>query len=234
MDPYALTPPVTGTHLPGGGCVLSVDERPEHLPHARIRTLHGALSRALGAAHGERMGSQRVPDWSLVPWPASPIGWAVYWRTDAGCALANRAAQVRLFDRDVTLRFGPLARVKAPSVPPHGRRLLHIEALTPVCGVEPTSKELFAALARGFPKRLGLSRFDDTRIVIERISDETRVVVRDLGLHGERHRVVGWTGSVVVATNAVGHWFLEAAARGPGLGGRVAFGFGAVRVTRWG
>jgi hypothetical protein len=49
-------------------------------------------------------------------------------------------------------------------------------------------------------------------------------------LRGKVGPVRGWSGSVVVETNAVGRWLLECAGRGLGLGGRTAFGFGRVRV----
>ena len=56
------------------------------------------------------------------------------------------------------------------------------------------------------------------------VVDDARV---DAGRDG---RVRGWEGSLVIETNAVGRWLLEVAARGWGLGGRVAMTFGRVRV----
>ncbi|GAC1577381.1 MAG: hypothetical protein NVS3B20_08750 [Polyangiales bacterium] len=68
--------------------------------------------------------------------------------------------------------------------------------------------------------------------------DQIKIEIRDSDTNVERVRigskwgvVNGWRGSVVLECNAVAHWLIEAAARGPGLGGRTALGFGRIRVT---
>ena len=239
---WLLGAPPHSAYLPGGGCVISVDPHPKfalELPLSRL--LHGVMSNAINEPHGEDMGTQQAPGFSLVPWKC-PFGWAVYFRTEKGCALANRTIDARLFDKPVRMTFGPLARMKAPVVERRGRQRVVLETVTPVAightnnpsnHVHPTSGTLIASLNRGFPKRLGLRHHDDSSIALEIIEQETQPAYVDLNLHPERGgygRTVGWTGRVVLEVNAVARWLLEAAARGPGLGGRVAFGFGAIRV----
>ena len=67
-------------------------------------------------------------------------------------------------------------------------------------------------------------------------AEETAPAITTVTRHYDRAaiggdgRVRGWEGSLVIETNAVGRWLLEVAARGWGLGGRVAMTFGRVRV----
>lgn len=141
---------------------------------------------------------------------------------------------MKLWGRDVSLRLGPLERIEAPDVGEPGPRVVAVTAISPVAiGLAPTAATVRAALLRGFPRRLGLHGFDDRQIVVSGVlPGETWPCAVTLGLHGDTRPIECWMGRTLVECNAVAHWMLECAARGPGLGGRVAFGFGAVSVRR--
>lgn len=49
---------------------------------------------------------------------------------------------------------------------------------------------------------------------------------------GAVHHSSGWTGEVVLRCNAVAGWLLLIAASGVGLGGRTAYGMGAIHAER--
>lgn len=244
---WLLGQPPHGTHLPGGGCELFVDPAPQWpVEHRNVRALHGALSALAGEGHDHgEPGRGRWPNFAVVPWPRGTIGWGVYWRTPNGCKLANSTIEGVLFDRPSLFRFGPLVRIRAPEITKRGRRKIAIDAVTPVCInpsdrtndlTRPDAQSLISALSIGFGRRCGLSadiEAGDLRIDIVR--DETHVETVKLG-HSETAKygwVRGWVGRVVVECNAPAHWLLACAARGIGLGGRTAFGFGRVRVSEW-
>ena len=92
-----------------------------------------------------------------------------------------------------------------------------------VTRLEPTAQQVRSAL-RLLPPRLGLSVPDeDLQLeLVERQYEAERV---DCG--GKYGVVRGWVGRLVVETNATGEWLLRVAAV-LGLGGRAAFGFGAI------
>lgn len=114
---------------------------------------------------------------------------------------------------------------------------MRIDTLTPVViqkdgrshlYTAPTSETLLGTLSASLMPRLGLGRNgSDLRLILhERHTEPEKVWCGDkLGL------VHGWSGYAVVEINAPARWLLEVAARGPGLGGRTAFGFGRIRVT---
>lgn len=62
------------------------------------------------------------------------------------------------------------------------------------------------------------------------IRDERGQRVR-VRIGGHLGVVEGWTGSMRITTNAYGHWLLKLAAL-IGLGARVAYGFGRIKVER--
>ncbi|HEU5276812.1 MAG TPA: CRISPR system precrRNA processing endoribonuclease RAMP protein Cas6 [Xanthobacteraceae bacterium] len=236
QNPWLSGPPPYHLHLPGAA--MSVSYRP--LPQWPIELrntpgLHGALTAILGQPH-----RPRFPNFALIP-HGERIGehWGVYWFTAAGLRLANGTFSGALFDRPTEFRFGPTWRFKAPQIEKRGRRRLRIDAVTPVlmrsdgvmwC-VRPTGKHLLASLIGDFVQRLSPSD-DWTKWVreharVDTIEIETQPTWIPFGGHfGEAS---GWTGSVTVETNAVGHWLLVAAER-MGLGSRTALGCGRIRV----
>jgi len=244
-EPWLLGQPAHGSHLPGGGCEIFVAPAPKWpVEHRNVRALHGAITALLDHGHDEgEPGRGRWPEWALIPWPRGTLGWGVYWRTEAGAALACTTRDGRLYDRACAFRFGPLVRVKAPEIATRGRRRIAIDAVTPVSiqsadrtieRTSPDATSLISALSHGFGRRCGLLEDVPTSdLRIEVVSDETRIETVKLGAYASAKygHVRGWVGRVVVECNAPAHWLLECAARCVGLGGRTAFGFGRVRVA---
>jgi len=169
----------------------------------------------------------------------------VYWRIEEGATLAGGTYDAELFDTPTTFRFGPLVRVRAPVVAKRGRHRIAIETITPVCIKShnagnivayrkfPTTDSIRSAISNMFPMRVGLVSdirdWDPETVQLRVIEHETQVESVDIG--GKFGRVPGWSGRVVIECNAVARWLIEAASRGPGLGSKVAFGLGRVRVT---
>lgn len=222
-------------YLPGGGMTIAISPVPRWpIEHRNIRAFHGMMTMLVGLVH------QRFPEWSLVPWPEG-CGWGVYMRQDeVARRLAGRTIEGRLYDREVTVTTGPLIRIRAPLPGKRGRQRIRLDTITPVVieaegrtvtRTMPTVTSITSALTQSLPDRLGLVSLDRDTVVLEVVSHETQTEVVPLG--GKGGPVKGWAGSVVLEVNAVTRWLLEAAARGPGLGGRVAFGFGRVRVSPW-
>lgn len=239
-QPWLLGAPIAGAFLPGGGCEIFVDPAPKWpMTHRSIRGLHGALTAILDIGHHDRF-----PNFALLPWSRGTLGWGVYFRTTEGMRLAGRAWNGTLWDRPTQFRFGPLVRPRAPAVTKRGRQRVAIETITPVCikatmhldhdkgcryRLVPTSDSLRSALGQQFAARVGVRPVDDDAICLTVIEHSTDVVHTQIG--DKFGDVPGWMGRVVVEVNAVARWMLEAAARGPGLGSRVGFGFGRIQVV---
>ncbi len=223
-------PPYVGL-LPGGSCLIDLQPDPRWPIELRnTRALHGVITGLLGKDHVDHR-----PAWALRPSRESPSGWAVHWIDPDGLAVAGRVHRVSIFNEDRALYLSAARPVASPAVPRRGRRLLQVDTLTPVCSqtmgrtvsrLEPTAPQIINAL-RMLPPRIGLSvPDDDLRLeLVERQYEAERV---DCG--GKFGTVRGWVGRLVVETNATGEWLLRAAET-LGLGGRVAFGFGAITVT---
>lgn len=225
--------PIYGSHLLGGGMIMSVDPLFGAVEHRHIRMLHGVVSSVLGLeGHG-----RPVPDFSLLPWP-SPLGWALYvGSTELAERVAKSSHFTHLFSRDVTVKFGPLFRLRSPTITKRGRRKVVISTITPVAirqskmGANaihrsPTSESLASTLSSSLPLRLGLS-VPMNHVQVEVVRADTRPIAVELG--GKWGTGWGWDGEVEVVTNAIGHWLLAVAGM-IGLGGRTAVGFGRVRV----
>jgi hypothetical protein len=232
-NPVLRGAPAYGPHLPGRACAL-VWTPAVAVDLDRARHLHHALTMVLGRDHNPTR-----PDWALRPWGR---GWAVYWY-DAADEARVRAAGPRSLvlgtDR-VTLGLDPTRHApRAPVVPRRGWHRLRLDALTPVVirtmagrvtHTRPTAAHLVSTLAM-LAQRLGVA-VPPEALAVEVVAHETAPAVTPVrGKLGGDGRIRGWTGAVVLRCNAPARWLLEAAARGPGLGGRVAYGFGAVRVT---
>lgn len=232
-QPWLYGQPPHLPYLPGGGVTIAVAPAPRWpIEHRNVRALHGLLTTIVGLPH------QRFPEWALVPWP-SGCGWGAYFRQDdVARAVAGRTHTGVLFDQPITATMGPLVRIKAPDVRRRGRQRLTISTITPVViesadrtvtRAVPIASSILSALTVNLPERLGLVGFDAASAVLDVVSHETATDTVPVG--GKWGDVNGWAGAVVVECNAVARWLLEAAARGPGLGGRTAIGFGRVRVS---
>lgn len=228
---WLLGSPAFGTHLPGGGFELHVSPPPKWAVELRnTRGLHGMVTALMGIPH-----HPTIPQFTLTPWP-NDFGWGIYSQHgDVMGRLAGREHEAVLFDRRVVVRCGPLVRVRTPVVAKRGRRRLRIDAITPVLVREnesamhthPTAENMHSTLDAWLPRRLGLESFkDDLKLeLIERSTEPATVATG-----GKFGSARGWTGSVIVETNAIGHWLLEVGAR-IGVGGRVALGMGRIRVS---
>ena len=237
-NPWLTGPPPYGPHLPGGGFELHVSPAPQWPIELRnTRALHGMVTELLGRPH-----HPTIPGFSLVPW-ATGVRWGVYTQhADDAARVAGKEHEMVLFDRRVKVRCGPLVRLRSPQIKARGHRRLRIDAITPVLvrqtGVEtglgpttytgPTAGNLHSSLDVWLPRRIGMQPFGP-RCVVRLVESETRGEAVALG--GKYGRTLGWVGHVIVDTNAVGHWLFEVASR-IGYGGRVALGFGRIRVTQ--
>jgi len=226
-NPWLRGQPIYDSHLPGGACELSFAGT-TRFEHSHVRALHGVVTSLLGAHEQDAV-------FSLIPWPRG-CGWAVYCRTDSLARLAQRQHDARLGSAPVVVRLGPFARIKSPDVRKRGHRRVRISTVTPVVittmgrkrvRLDPDADSIRSTLVQTIPARIGLGVERD-EVPIELVDADTQTVRVDLG--GKLGAIPGWDGSVVVETNAIGHWLLEVAAR-IGLGGRTALGFGRVRCV---
>jgi len=229
-NPWLLGQPIYSPHLPGGGMAIQVTP-PLHWPMElrNVRGLHGMMTALIGEDHS------RFPAFSFSPW-SSHFGWAVYmWNGDHAKRFAGHEIPARIFDQNVTVKFGPLIRVKTPQIKHRGHRRLTIDAVTPVCcqstgrtapHVVPTTETLTVALSN-LAERLSLQAFSNGHIKVKVVSHQA---VADSVFMGDKYGVAkGWTGQVIVDANAVAHWLFKAGEI-CGFGGRTAFGFGRIRV----
>lgn len=232
-QPWLFGAPVSGTHLPGGGFVLDVSPSPRWPVELRnTRALHGMVTRLLATGH-----TPNVPDFALVPVTSTAFGWGVYVRDEEQARrLAGKRHGAALYDRPVTVRAGPLFRLRSPRVEKRGRRRLRIDAVTPVCVRQnaststhtmPTAGNLTSTLAAWLPRRLGVELEHDS-VRVELVERETFPATVETG--GKFGVTRGWVGHCLVETNAVGEWLLRCAEL-VGLGGRVTLGLGRIRVT---
>lgn len=228
---WLLGPPPFPTHLPGGGFELHVSPAPQWPIELRnTRALHGMVTALLGMDH-----HPTVPGFTIVPWPRG-CGWGVYSQHDEAVRrVAGKAHEAVLFDRAMTVTCGPLARIRAPVIARRGRRRVRIDAITPVLVradtdsmyTAPTAANLLSTISAWLPRRIGL-QLDGADVALDMVYSDTQPETVPTG--GKFGNTRGWTGHVIVETNAVGHWLLEVGAR-IGVGGRVALGMGRVRVS---
>lgn len=231
-NPWLLGAPPFGEYLPGGGFDLRVSPPPKWpIEHRSVRALHGLVTGLSGVPH-----DPTTPVFSLVPIDRGCLWGVVFNDAEIALGLAGKQHPGVLFDRDVVVTCGPLHRVRAPIVSKRGHRLVRIDAITPVhirkdggqhTHLFPTARNLISTIAAWLPRRLGITLGDDD-IRMRLVTRETQPEHVMLG--GKFGRVSGWSGSIVVDTNATGHWLLRCCET-YGLGGRTAFGFGRVKVS---
>ena len=215
-----------------------VGEQPEHVAwgvaldgipgSAPARLVHGLVSRLVAEGHTQ------VARWALaMPTGAHGSGWGVVcFRDEDAARLAGRAERVRVGAVEHDLRTGPVIRLRAPALPTRGKHRVTVDAVTPVSHLvdgrsraitTPTVETILGALG-DVSQRLGLSV---GRMHVASV--ETQTVAERVTLGGHMGSVPGWVGRIVVECNAPAAWLLLCA-RHAGLGGRVAFGMGRVRV----
>lgn len=229
-SPWLLGAPIVPTHLPGGGLEVHIVGLSHAIEHRHASALHGLITACLNRGH-----ERTDPVFTLMPWP-SGCGWGLYvWTDEDAAKLAGREMPGRIFDREVTVRFSPLRKLRSPVVTKRGRRKLVIDTITPVTITSygkkvlrsvPTGESLRGTLSDAWRKRLGVA-LPDGDVCIEVLGHNTELERLPLG---KKLRLVpGWSGRVVVECNAVGEWLLRAASL-VGMGGRLGYGFGRVRA----
>jgi hypothetical protein len=235
-EPWLWGPPPYGNRLPGGLVSIELEPNTVSVTMRETRLLHGLVSAVLGdsgIAHDERH-----PTFSLRP-VATRLGWEVYlWSDEAAAVLSGLCDDRHVDGRRVTVRFGEVRTVAAPVVTARGRRRLRLETVTLVSvrrSTEkgrayhhmPTSQCIKSAIGRQFQERFGLE-YADEDMRVEVVEHKTE---RDESVIGAKfRRDTGWSGVAIVECNAVAEWLLRAAAS-TGLGARVGFGLGCVKVT---
>lgn len=231
-QPWLVGPPPFGEHLPGGAFSVSFTPPPRWpLDLRNARLLHGIMTTLTAIPHHETM-----PMFTLIPINGTRGKWGV-WVADEGVArrLAGRSWPGQVADQSVLIQCGPLVRFRAPTVERRGRQRVRVEILTPmtirsmggtVTRVNPTEANLLSTLSAWLPRRLGLHRLP---LEFKLVEKRTETVYTDLG--GKFGRVAGFVGWFVADVNAPCRWLLEVAARGLGMGGRTAFGFGRIAVS---
>lgn len=201
--------------------------------------VHAAISSVLDRPHSQThrdMGSLIRQSWSMRPWPCES-GLAVVWWDEAdAAAVVGRRYSARIGRIPVGVRFGPLTRVHAPPRWLPGAYAVRLATRSPVVirrdggknltHLEPTGMSIESALVT-LQRKLGLST--EIKPSIRILDSRTEVV--GASVRGKTGEIVGWSGTVDMLCSARARWLLECASRGLGLGGRGAYGFGAVHVT---
>lgn len=196
---------------------------------AAARHVHGLVAHLVAADHAQ------VARWALAM-PAGAqgrSGWGVVlFRRDDAERLAGRACGVLVGSTRAELRLGAVVRLRAPALLAPRRYRVVIDAVTPVSHmiagrtrpVTQPNVDTITRCAGDLLQRLGLTT---GRLHVASVTCETapeRVVIG-----GHVGPITGWVGRVVVECNAPAAWALSLA-RHAGLGGRVAYGLGRVRV----
>jgi hypothetical protein len=246
-DPWRAPAPTREGRIPGSApCTLSATVGGRAIGRAaRTGPLHAVLSALDGRPHHDT-----DPRWSLVPTDAG-YGWAVVWRDDMGAQLMGTEHAVRLGATRADLMIAGRGALRWPVVAA-GRSRVRLDTLTPVvirrtvrdargkatgthARAECSAASLVSALCQ-LAAWLGVDASADTlRVeVVERVTEAATVdswspTRAGRQLHGDG-KVTGWSGWCVLDVNAPARWLLEIAAAGWGLGGKTAFGFGAVRL----
>lgn len=232
-DPAWLLPaPEYGRDLPGGGFSFSVlPHKGDMLELRHARHLHAMWTALTNMPHDPTM-----PMFTLIPTNTGRTQWSV-WLADEAVAkrLAGHSWPAKLGDDVVTVSCGQLMRPRAPVVQP-GRQRVRVDCLTPVlirsmgstvCRVNPVASNLVSTLGSWLPRRLGLEIPRET-LRVEIVEKQTEAVRARIG--GKFGSVRGFVGWFDLDVNAPARWLLEVAARGLGIGGRTAFGFGRIHV----
>jgi len=223
----------------------AVGPQPEHIAwglelggipaSAAARHIHGLVSHLVSADHAQ------VARWALAMLTGAQgrSGWgAVLFRRDDAERLRGLTRGVMVGSARLDLRVGAAVhRLRAPVLLSPGRYRVTIDAVTPVSHMiagrtKPVTQPTVDTITRCAGDLLQRTGLTTGRMHIASVACETapeRVVIG-----GHVGPITGWVGRVVVECNAPAAWALSLA-RHAGLGGRVAYGLGRVRVevTPW-
>lgn len=192
------------------------------------RHLHGLVSHIIGRNHHSTLAA-----WALVPYGQ---GWGVVAITSA----ARRA----LLGLDVGVQVGRTrtrlttprepVRLRTPPCYDAGRYLVTVEALAPV--VHHADGRTTVRLRPGVDTILAVASqallyagCTTGGLHVERV-DASAAHTGGVDLGGHLGLIRGWVGRVVVECNAPAAWALKLCEH-TGMGGRVAYGLGRVKVT---
>lgn len=230
-QPWLLGPPPVESLLPAAGMSISVSPHPKWpLVLRNTRALHGLMTTLNDKPH-----LPNHPRWALVPLPTQ-FGWGALFDDPADAErLASRRFDALLFDVPVRVTMGPIARVKNPLIAKRGRRPVRVDCITPaiirnsgkVSYTVPTADNIKCSLLQMLKNRVGLAVEPET-LCMDMVIRETSATNAVLG--GKYPDVGAFTGGLVLSCNAVGHWALKVA-ESYGLGSKVAFGYGRIRVS---
>lgn len=230
-QPWLLGAPPCDPLLPAAGMSLSVHPHPKWPMVLRnTRALHGMVTSLINKPH-----LPNFPRWALVPIPTQ-FGWGVLFDDPLDAALMScKQTECVLFDRLVSVNFGPLTRIKNPAIAKRGRRSVRVDCITPaiirnsgrVSYTVPTADNIKSSLLQMLKNRVGLV-VDPETMCFELAHRETTATNVSIG--GKYPDVGAFTGGLILQANAVGHWALRVA-ESYGLGSKVAFGYGRIRVT---
>ena len=214
--------------LPGGLVTLGIAPLRYPIAHRNIALLHGLVTALLGEGH--RNG---VANFSLSPWPEG-CNWRLYIGTDAWRPVVDKLHDGRIADQPVRVLVSPLRRAEIARASP-GMRRVRILTHTPVVirctgskvtRAVPDDVALQSALVEMMSTRFG-ARVERSRFALRILEDHTAPVGTPLG--GKLQTVQGWRGVLVCEVNATALRLLRVAEI-VGLGGRTAYGFGAIVV----
>lgn len=224
------------------GTTLELHGYTRPLVHRELGWLHAALSGLLGRGHdpGGPGSSLRTQAWSVVPWPAQSGCGVVWWDELDGLALARTCATSRIGRVPVKIALGSAVRIHSPPqwIPGAYPVRLTTRSLVSIASVDrhgsgtrrvyehacqPAIESALWSVAR----KLRIQMSSAPRVHV--LADRTRSAT--VYLRGKVGRVSGWEGSVDLLASAPARWLLECASRGLGLGGRAAYGCGAVTLV---
>lgn len=231
----------TGPHLPGAVHELRVEGAQPSWVYglSNARDMHAVATMLTRDPHAQH------PPFAL--WP-DPLGerWWLRIEGNASRYLAARRFVVTIAGRERTLAVGPAIRIRRPAEHAPGAYRVRLETVTPVViraaagtktRTEPDAGNLASTLGSTLAPRLGLPWIRREELTVRIVEQYTRPWIGKVdGKPGDGPRLGGdgrfrgWHGVIDLECDARTRWLLDCAAL-IGLGGRVAFGFGRVRVT---
>ena len=222
------------------GSAIELDGYRRPIEGRELGWMHAAMSAVVGRPHGmthQNMAGLIRQSWTLRPWPCQSGLAAVWWDEADAAAAASRRHAVRIGRVEVEMRFSAPTRIHAPPAWLPGAYIVRIEARSPVAIARslktggrlehyaPTNGSLMSGL-QTIERKLGLDT--DVLPALRILSHKTEAVRTQV--RGKTGRITGWMGHCDVVCSARARWLLECASRGLGIGGRCAYGFGAIYV----
>lgn len=201
------------------------DQRPIH-----DFAMHGMLSRLFG--HGR---SGHGCEWSIRR--QSSQSWSVWWRDpDYMHFFTDQVRNVSYGTISARLIIGELcpALVIAPRMSTARSFLLKTQSPVAIRSAKtgdymatPTNQGIASTLAHKVGEIVGITVVA-ADLDVSIAHQDTRTETRYLG--GKLGKVSGWSGAIIIECCSLAGWLLQAAAAGPGIGGRTAYGCGQIEI----